>query len=183
VIELFSAHRLEQFKHIRVSEIVASIKELYHLGKTNQPDEAVEITSWVEQLTLNIISRMLSGKRYFDRSGAVQDPGARNFRRAIKEYMYVSADFSSSDVIPYPPLTWVDWDGKLRKVKRVMRELDDIIQSWIDEHVVERRERGEREEGDDEDFIDVMLSKIEEGGKYGHTKETIIKATVVVCGL
>ncbi|KAF7154804.1 hypothetical protein RHSIM_Rhsim01G0251300 [Rhododendron simsii] len=179
VIELLSAHRLEQFKHVRVSEIDTSIKELYRMGKTNQPDEAVEITSWVEQLTLNIITRMVSGKRYFDRSSAVQDPGAGNFRRAIKEFMYVSGNFFSSDVIPYPPLTWVDWGGKLRKVKRVMRDLDDIVQSWIDEHVVERRERGEREEGDEEDFIDVMLSKIEEGGNYGHTRETMIKATVL----
>ncbi|KAI8574228.1 hypothetical protein RHMOL_Rhmol01G0338500 [Rhododendron molle] len=94
--------------------------------------------------------------------------------------MYVSGNFFSSNVIPYPLLTWVDWGGKLRNVKRVMRELDDIIHSWIDEHVVERRER---EEGDEEDFIDVMLSKIEEGGNYGHTRETIIKATVLVCGL
>ncbi|KAI8574227.1 hypothetical protein RHMOL_Rhmol01G0338400 [Rhododendron molle] len=128
VIELLSAHRLEQFKHIRVSEIDTSIKELYRLGKINQPDEAVEITSWVEQLTLNIITRMISGKRYFDRSGAVQDPGAGNFRRAIKEYMYASGNFFSSDVIPYPPLTWVDWGGQLRNVKRIVRELDDIIQ-------------------------------------------------------
>ncbi|KAG5567235.1 hypothetical protein RHGRI_002702 [Rhododendron griersonianum] len=179
VIELLSAHRLEQFKHVRVSEIDASIKELYRLGKTNQPNEAVEITSWVEQLTLNIITRMVSGKRYFDRSGAVQDPGAGNFRRAIKEFMYVNGNFFSSDVIPYPPFTWVDWGGKLRNVKRIMRELDDIIQSWIDEHVVKRGERGEREEGDEEDFIDVMLSKIEEGGNHGHKKETIIKATVL----
>ncbi|KAE9463733.1 hypothetical protein C3L33_04365, partial [Rhododendron williamsianum] len=183
VNELLSAHRLEQLKHVRVSEIDTSIKELYRLGKTNQPNEAVEITSWVEQLTLNIITRMFSGKRYCDRSGAVQDPGAGNFRRAIKEFMYVNGNFFSSDLIPYPPFTWVDWGGKLRNVKRIMRELDEIIQSWIDEHVVERRERGEREEGDEEDFIDVMLSKIEEGGNYGHKRETIIKATVLVCDL
>ncbi|KAG5567238.1 hypothetical protein RHGRI_002705 [Rhododendron griersonianum] len=119
VIELLSAHRLEQFKHVRVSEIDTSIKELYRMGKTNQPDEAVEITSWVEQMTLNIITRMISGKRYFDRSSAVQDPGAGNFRRAIKEFMYVSGNFFSSDVIPYPPFTWVDWGGKLRNVKRI----------------------------------------------------------------
>ncbi|XP_058206396.1 nicotine N-demethylase CYP82E3-like [Rhododendron vialii] len=176
VIQLLSAHRLEQFKHVRVSEIDTSIKELYRLGKTNQPDEAVEITSWIEQLTINIITRMVSGKRYFDWSGAVQDPRAENFMRAIKEFMYVSGNFFSSDVIPYPPLTWVDWGGKLRNVKRIMRELDDIIQSWVHEHVVERRR--EREEKD-EDFIDVMLSEIEEGGNYGHMRDTIIKATVL----
>lgn len=56
-----------------------------------------------------------------------------------------------------------------------MRELDAIFQSWMEEHVETR----EREEGDEKDFIDVMLSKIDDGGSYGHSKDTIIKATML----
>ncbi|XP_058185709.1 nicotine N-demethylase CYP82E4-like [Rhododendron vialii] len=176
-VELLSAHRLELFKHVRVSEIDSSIKQLYSLSKTNRPDEeALAIIPWLEQLTLNIITRMVSGRRYFDRTGA-QDPGAGNFRRVIKEFMYLSGVFVLADVIPFPPLAWVDLGGKLRNVKRVMRELDGIVQSWIEEHVGERR-GGEREE-DEEDFIDVMLSGIDEGGSCGHTRETIIKGTIL----
>ncbi|KAG5566717.1 hypothetical protein RHGRI_002311 [Rhododendron griersonianum] len=134
-VELLSAHRLELFKHVRVSEIDSSIKQLYTLSKTNRPkeQEALAIIPWLEQLTLNIITRMVSGKRYFDRTGA-QDPGAGNFRRVIKEFMYLSGVFVLSDVIPFPPLGWVDLGGKLRNVKRIMRELDGIVQSWIEEH-------------------------------------------------
>ncbi|KAH7862337.1 hypothetical protein Vadar_003392 [Vaccinium darrowii] len=175
VIELLSTHRLELLKNVRISEIDTTIKQLYRLSKTNQPNVPLEINPWLEQLTLNIITRMVSGKRYFDRTGGVQDPGAANFRRVIKEYMYWSGTFFWSDVIPFPPLRWVDLGGKLRNVKRVMRELDAIFQSWIEEHV----EMTEREEGDEKDFIDVMLSKIDDGGSYGHSRETIIKATIL----
>jgi cytochrome P450 len=53
--------------------------------------------------------------------------------------------------------------------------MDDIIQSWIQEHVEKREGKG----GDEKDFIDVMLSKIDDGGSHGHSKDAIIKATAL----
>ncbi|KAH7863820.1 hypothetical protein Vadar_022321 [Vaccinium darrowii] len=173
VVELLSTHRLGQFKEVRVSEIDATIKQLYRLSKTNHPNGTVIIGPWLEELTLSILTKIISGKRYSNRTGGVQDPRSANFTRVIKEYLYCTGNYSLSDMIPFPPLQWVDWGGKLRTVKRVMREMDVIIQSWIQEHV----ERREREEGDEKDFIDVMLSKIDDGGSYGHSKDTLIKAT------
>ncbi|KAE9445456.1 hypothetical protein C3L33_22646, partial [Rhododendron williamsianum] len=174
MVELLSTHRLELFKHLRVSEIDTAIKQLYRLSKTNHPNGTLIMNPWFEQLTLSIVTRIISGKRYFDRTVGMQHPGAANFTRVIKEFMFWSGSFLWSDVIPFPPLRWIDLGWKLRTVKRVMREMDVIIQSWIEEHV----ERREREEGD-EDFIDVLLSKIDDGGSYGHSKETIIKATAL----
>jgi cytochrome P450 len=174
ISELLSAHRLEQFKGLRVSEIDATIKKLYRVSKTNHPNGTIIIGPWLDQLTLGILTRIISGKRYSD-TGDVQDPGAANFTRVIKEYLHWGGSYSLSDVIPFPPLQWVDYGGKLRTVKRVMREMEVIMQSWIQEHV----ERRERKEGDEKDFIDVMLSKIDDGGSYGHSKDTIIKATAL----
>ncbi|KAE9444740.1 hypothetical protein C3L33_23362, partial [Rhododendron williamsianum] len=173
--ELLSTHRLELFKHVRVFEINTAIKRLYRLSKTNHPNGTLIISPWIEQLTLSIITRIISGKRYLDKTDGVQDPEAANFKRVIKEFMHWTGNFFWSDVIPFPPLRWVDLGGKLRNVKRVMRELDVLFQRLIEDRV----ERRGREEGDEKDFIDVMLSKLDDGGSYGHPKETIVKATAM----
>ena len=89
----------------------------------------------------------------------------------------MSGEFSLSDAVPIWPMRLVDSVWKLRKVKRIMRELDAIVRNWIEEHVERRKERGVE---DEQDFIDVMLSAIGEEGCYGYTRETIIKATILV---
>ncbi|KAL6974662.1 Exocyst complex component 3, partial [Sarracenia purpurea var. burkii] len=55
--------------------------------------------------------------------------------RVIKKFMYVTGENSLSDVIPFPPLRWVVSLGMLTKVKRIMKELDSIVESRIAEHV------------------------------------------------
>ena len=65
-------------------------------------------------------------------------------------------------------------------MKRVAKEFDSLVGSWVDEHTT-RRVNGD-EPSDKLDFIDVMLSKIDqENHMFGHTRETIIKATTTVC--
>ncbi|KAA8543524.1 hypothetical protein F0562_020981, partial [Nyssa sinensis] len=46
---------------------------------------------------------------------------------------------------------------------------------WVREHV---QRRIENEKGDEQDFIDVMLSGMEDTIFYGYTRETVIKATI-----
>ncbi|PSR94941.1 Cytochrome P450 82C2 like, partial [Actinidia chinensis var. chinensis] len=170
VFELLSPKRLETLKHVRTYEIAATVNHINRIAKTSNK---IVLSHLLEQLTLNIIVRMVSGKRYFRRTGGERDEG---FTKVIKEFMYVSGEFSLSDVLPFWPLRLVDSVWKLRNVKRIMRELDAIVRNWIEEHVERRKERGV---GDEQDFIDVMLSVIGEEGCYGHTRETIIKATIL----
>ncbi|KAI4354213.1 hypothetical protein L6164_003102 [Bauhinia variegata] len=70
------------------------------------------------------------------------------------------------------------FEGKvLKSMKRIARDLDVLVGSWLEEHVV----KWEKNESSDEkqDFIDVMLSVIEEDptATYGHTRDAIIKGT------
>ena len=64
-------------------------------------------------------------------------------------------------------------------MKRVAKEFDSLVGSWVDEHTT-RRVNGD-EPSNKLDFIDVMLSKIEENPMFGRTRETIIKAIATVC--
>ncbi|WMV36119.1 hypothetical protein MTR67_029504 [Solanum verrucosum] len=65
---------------------------------------------------------------------------------------------------------------RIKSMKKLSEEMDKIVTSWIDEHLM-KRELAIKD--DDQDFIDVMLSKIDEQFMYGYTRETIIKATIL----
>ncbi|RVW61300.1 Protopine 6-monooxygenase [Vitis vinifera] len=60
-------------------------------------------------------------------------------------------------------------------MKRTVREVDQVLGSWVDEH---RRKRfsGSMNEAE-QDFNHVMLSVIEDGQFSDHDHDTVIKAT------
>ncbi len=68
--------------------------------------------------------------------------------------------------------------GQVKFMKRVAREFDTLVGSWVDEHTTRRLEG---EPSNKSDFIDVMLSVNEDMSMFGHTCETIIKATSTLC--
>jgi hypothetical protein len=68
-------------------------------------------------------------------------------------------------------------------MKRLSRELDSLMESWIQEHKLKRLESTENtNKMEDDDFIDVMLSLLDDS-MFGYSRETIIKATAMVWSL
>lgn len=131
----------------------------------------------MEQLSLNMIMRMINGRRYTETTRDEGSIGGRSFREVAKEFMYISGQPILSDVIPFSPLRWIDFQGHIKSMKRISEELNIVCQRWIDEHI----EAGPKV-GRDQDFIDVMLSTVDDKlTRFGHKRETIIKATVLVC--
>ncbi|GAV89573.1 p450 domain-containing protein [Cephalotus follicularis] len=59
VMELFSAKRLESYEYIRVKESNALYKTLYE-----SPGEVIRLKDQLTSLSLNVISRMVLGKKY-----------------------------------------------------------------------------------------------------------------------
>ncbi|XP_059626240.1 cytochrome P450 CYP82J17-like [Cornus florida] len=172
LLELLSSRKLDTLRHVRVSELDTSIKELYLLAKKSN---RVVISEWLEQFTLNIVVKMIAGKRY---SESADDEETRRFKRVIKEFMHLTGVFVLSDVIPFPLLRWIDhMRGDLKAMKRIGKEMDIIFESWVQEHL---QKRIVSERGDEQDFIEVMLSVIDDEFVYGHTKQTVIKATILV---
>ncbi|KAL3531081.1 hypothetical protein ACH5RR_010403 [Cinchona calisaya] len=176
LLEVLSNRRLENLRHVRVSEIEMSIKELFSVINDNRGTKVV-ISDWLEQLTLNMIVRTIAGNRYSDTEvGTKIDSGY--FKKVVKEFMYVTGKLDLSDVIPIQLLRWLDIQGHIKSMKRLFKELDAIMQIWIDEHIG-RRNMKSKPAGDERDFIDVMLSVIEDEFTFGHSKETLIKATIM----
>lgn len=190
VSELLSSVKLDKVKHIRLSELETSIKELY-LYVTASPAAVVAMDEWLGQLTLNTSCRIVAGRRYkFKVGGAVGDDDsaeykeAQNMIKVFREFQYLSALFVLQDAFPIRLFKWFDFQGHVRAMKRNNKKVDKILQAWIDEHV-ERRQRGNAPApaaGDDQDLIDLMLSTIDKEFLKGlpHTHQMAIKGTTQV---
>ncbi|KAK9110713.1 hypothetical protein Sjap_018773 [Stephania japonica] len=174
--ELLSQRRLEMLKHVWISEIdtwVDALRDTWRKGNGGSSSTSkvvlVDMKKWFEDLMMNIVVRLVVGKKGFMNSN---NSNAHEARAFLKFFHLVNA-FILEDAIPF--LRRFDLGGRLREMKSVAREMDGLLQGWLDEHKSRRKTReGER----DGDFMDVMLSVLEEsGGIAGKNADTVNKAT------
>ncbi|XP_038713297.1 dimethylnonatriene synthase-like [Tripterygium wilfordii] len=172
-LQLLSSSRLETLYHVRSSEIDAFIKDLYIRSKDNQTH--VSIDHLIEHMTFNINLRMLTGKRF---NGEVYDDKnseASRFKKALNQALFLSGVFVVSDFVP--SLEWMDFGGYVSSMKSTAKEIDSVLGNWLQERLQRRKEDKEASS----DFMDVMLSTLEDGEiMSGHTRDTVVKATVLI---
>eukprot|EP00262_Sarcandra_glabra_P011849 TRINITY_DN292_c0_g1_i1.p1 TRINITY_DN292_c0_g1~~TRINITY_DN292_c0_g1_i1.p1 ORF type:complete len:533 (-),score=52.84 TRINITY_DN292_c0_g1_i1:198-1565(-) len=174
-IELLSNRRLETLKHVRTKEVHTRINELYGLCVANgRAPIKVEMKRWFEELVFNVMVMMIAGKRCFGAVSAGEEEEARRFRKAAKEFFALSGAFNISDVLPF--LNWLDLQGQVKAMKRNAKELDSLLVIWVEEH---RRKRINCSGESHNDFIDVMLSTMEDAKITNYDPDTIIKATAM----
>ncbi|CAN1850740.1 Cytochrome P450 CYP82J17 [Linum perenne] len=181
VTQLLSVGRLKSLRHVQfnstqVAEIDILMKELHQISQTG---ETIAISELLDQLGFNLITTLIAGKRYFNYGvvdGEDHEEGER-IGDLMREFMRRCATFVMSDFVPF--VRWIDWFfGPLRSMRRTGKQLDDVMQSWIEEHRVKKQriDREEEEEGSS-DFIDVMLATIGDDFSQQYPAEMIIKAT------
>ncbi|RDX75782.1 Cytochrome P450 82C2 [Mucuna pruriens] len=181
ILEIFSSYRLEKLKHVRDTETYSLVKDLYSsissAKKNVKSSTQVPISNLLEHMTFNIIVRMIAGKRFGGDTINKEDNEAWRLRKAIKDATYLFGVFVPADAIP--SLSWFDFQGYVSFMKRTAKEMDLILDKWLEEHV---RMRGEERDGKCEsDFMDVMISTFEEQDDfYGYKREIVIKATSVL---
>ncbi|KAB1220489.1 Cytochrome P450 82A3 [Morella rubra] len=171
-LEVLSSHRLEMFKHVWQSEINTFIKEIYQLWlKNNQV--SVEMRRWFGDITLNVVLRLVVGKRFV--RDVTNEENERNdrCRQAFREFFDLIGAFVVSDALPY--LRWLDLGGYERTMKKIAKELDQAMGGWLQEHK-QRNISGEVK--GHSDFMDVMLSTgIVDDVTSSYDADTITKAT------
>ncbi|XP_070042066.1 nicotine N-demethylase CYP82E4-like [Nicotiana tomentosiformis] len=166
--ELLSVSRLEKFKHVRFSIVQKNIKQLYNC---DSPMVKINLSDWIDKLTFDIILKMVVGKTYNNGHGEI-------LKAAFQKFMVQAMEIELYDVFHIPFFKWLDLTGNIKAMKQTFKDIDNIIQGWLDEHIKKRETKdvgGENEQ----DFIDVLLSKRSNehlGDGYSH--DTTIKATV-----
>ncbi|MBA0822050.1 hypothetical protein Goarm_018870 [Gossypium armourianum] len=117
MVQLLSTHKLARLNHVRVSEVTALIKDSYSFCKKKE-----QTILMCGSLKLNMILRLVTGKRYFSDAEGEDDKEAN----LVMKYSY---------------------------------------ETWVNEHLVNRAKAGPN---DDQDFIDVMLSTMQDDIMCGH---------------
>ncbi|CAH9116284.1 unnamed protein product [Cuscuta epithymum] len=191
--EMLSNNTLEKLKPVWTSELHTNLKELYAstTARFGAP-KPVDISEWFKHMTLNLIVKLISGGRYKykpNRDVAARDADDEETSRmgkAFSEFMRLTGELVPGDAF-YPTrlVRWLDFGGAIAGMKQSAKDLDDIFQKWIDEHVERRSERSANAAAgsvdDDRDFIDALLSVIDrefESVDKSYSRETIIKAAL-----
>ncbi|XP_010526011.1 PREDICTED: cytochrome P450 82C4-like isoform X2 [Tarenaya hassleriana] len=175
--ELLSNQRIQKLSHVRISEIEMGIKDIYNLWskKGGSGPVLVDVKQWLEDLNLNMIVKLVAGKRYaFGDATADEADEARRCPKATARFFQLMGLFVLSDALPF--LGRFDLQGHEKEMKKNAAEIDGILEGWLQEH--ERRRALGKTDGDS-DFIDVMLSQKEQGklSNLKHDERTAIKAT------
>ncbi|KAF8029707.1 hypothetical protein BT93_E2209 [Corymbia citriodora subsp. variegata] len=178
-IELLSNHQLDSLKHIRAFEVKTAIKDLFKAWvEKGRPRSGVlvEMKSWLGDLMLNIMMKVVGGKRYCGSNTDCDDIEAKRCQRSIRKLFDLFGVIELEDAIP--ALGWLAFVGHKRLMNETVKELDVLAQGWLEEH---RRKRLSCPGGDGEqDFMDMML-KVIEGVKFSDfDADTVVKATCLV---
>ncbi|KAI8549777.1 hypothetical protein RHMOL_Rhmol06G0051700 [Rhododendron molle] len=133
----------------------------------------VEMKQWFADLTMNVMVKIVVGKRYFAVDADGDGKEGRQFQKVFKDFFYFMGLFLVGDAIPF--LQWLDLGGHEKAMKEAFKEMDSLISEFLEEHR-RRREPGGGYKGD-QDFMDAMLSTLQGRDFADFDAETISKAT------
>ncbi|RZC84733.1 hypothetical protein C5167_047515 [Papaver somniferum] len=183
--KLLSNQQLEKFKHLRISEVDNSFKKLHELcsnnkqgGDTTYVASLVRMDDWFAYLTFNVIGRIVSGFQSNAVAGATNSQ--EKYKLAIDEVSNLMATFAVSDVVPR--LGWIDrLTGLTGKMKNCGKKLDAVVGDAVEDHrqkklKISRNNTGALTEHEEEDFIDVCLSIMEQSQIPGNHPEISVKS-------
>ncbi|CAN1194304.1 Demethylepipodophyllotoxin synthase [Linum perenne] len=177
-LELLSHRRIQLLRHVRVSEVEYLVKELYQIWNRSYRNEkngsgdkvVVELKRLFGDMTLNVILRMVAGKRYFGAGAVEEGTEARRCSEAIRGFFHYLGMYVMRDALPY--LGWLDVGGYEKCMKRVAKELDDLLNGWLEEHRRKRVDGGVSEP--EQDFMEVMLSVLHGENFGGHVDPDVV---------
>ncbi|KAK1589347.1 hypothetical protein Q3G72_033012 [Acer saccharum] len=176
-IQLLSNHRIDLLKNIRAAEVQTAIRELYMTWTTtkssSQSGVMLDLKQWFADLTMNISLRLVGGKRFSEDNTA-------DYQKVIREFVFLFGVFVLSDAISF--LGWWDFNGYEKAMKRTAKQMDSLIEGWLEEHKQKRLLllSGDHQmirKLEESDFMDVILNILEDAKISGYDADTINKAT------
>ncbi|CAI0419147.1 unnamed protein product [Linum tenue] len=158
--ELFSAKRLASYEYIRKEELNWVMRNLFGSG-----GDPVNLKDHLSDLSLNVISRMVLGKKYTGvaaAEGEIVTP--EEFKEMLDELFLLNGVLDIGDSIPW--LAPLDLQGYRRRMKAVARKFDRFLERVLDEHNLKRRSGGggmvAEEDFGAKDMVDVLLELAED---------------------
>ncbi|XP_028752180.1 flavonoid 3'-monooxygenase-like [Neltuma alba] len=163
--QLLSQRSIESSEYIRKEEMKCMLNELFI--SSSKP---VLLRDYLYALNLNIISRMVLGKKYVrkDKSGFIS---WEEFRRLVDEFFLLNTFANIGDLIPW--LNFLDLQGYTKRMKDFSVKFDRFLEHVLDEH--EERRKGV-ENYVPKDMVDVLLQLAEDPTLEVKLQRHIVKA-------
>ncbi|PPE00077.1 hypothetical protein GOBAR_DD02867 [Gossypium barbadense] len=122
-LEIFFANRLNSSSSIRRDEIKNLLQKLYY-SLSDDNFIKVELNPLLSNLAFNITMRMIAGKQH--------KPKAAKLHDLLQELLKLGVSPNVGDFFPF--LQWADFFGYKKKVVKLTREIDGLLQGLVDEH-------------------------------------------------
>ncbi|KAL7180495.1 hypothetical protein ACSBR1_043656 [Camellia fascicularis] len=148
LMELFSAKRLESFEYIRNEEMKSLLTQLFKLS-----GDSILLKHHLSTVSLNVISRMVLGKRYLDEDGEDSIVSPDEFKKMLDELFLLNGVFNIGDSIPW--IDFLDLQGYVKRMKVLAKKFDRFLEHVLDEHNERRKVEGD--EFVAKDMVDVLL--------------------------
>ncbi|KAI7746937.1 hypothetical protein M8C21_020666 [Ambrosia artemisiifolia] len=131
MLEILSQRQVEMLGHVRVSEVRASMKDIYEAWLMNNDSEGsgmvkVDMKQWFGSLVLNVLVRIISGARFQHND----EEGVR-LQNVVRKFFELLGAFVVSDFIPFT--NGFDLGGYEKEMKMAGKEMDNIIEGWLKE--------------------------------------------------
>lgn len=158
------------------------MKEAY---LASQKKESIDVRALFNTVTLNVITRMAFGKKFFG-PGAEVDENSKSHLAWVHIVPEMTTRFGQilAESI-HPSLYWVDTlTGVRRGMQDCHRRLDALTQDLVDEHKLrlDKLSPQELDEYEPKDFMDILLLlRGKENGQY--VTDRNLKAVSMVRGL
>lgn len=175
LVELFSAKRLESYEYIRVEELKAILKDM-----CSSAGKKIVLKDYLSTLSLNVISRMVLGKKYTDETEeSIVTP--EEFKKMLDELFLLSGVLNIGDSIPW--IDFLDLQGYVKRMKALSKKLDRFLEHVLDEH---NDKRNRVKDYVAKDMVDVLLQladdpdlevKLERSGVKAFTQDLIAGGT------
>ncbi|KAI4366402.1 hypothetical protein MLD38_022283 [Melastoma candidum] len=174
-LELLSNHRISALNHVRESVVREFLRRLYDTWKDDEC-AVVDMKRWFNSVAYNVVLKMVVGKDYLGADEGGGEDGER-CKRALSSMFVLLGAFVIGDAVPF--LKWLDLGGYKKAMRETARELDALQEVWLNEHKEKRKDKGREVAA--EDFMDVMLSIVDDGeASPTYDADIICKSTSLV---
>ncbi|KAI5387942.1 hypothetical protein KIW84_073870 [Lathyrus oleraceus] len=168
-MELFSNNRLAMFTKVREDEVKFLIKQIFE-GCKGEIMSKVDLKTKTLELSFNTMLRVISGKRYYGEDDDAALEG-KEFQILMNEYIELLGSGNLNDF--FAILEWIDFQGKKKKMVKLMKKMDSFLQKLVDE-----KRRNWSNDQRNMTLIDVMLDLQQKEPEF-YTEE-IVKGVVLV---
>ncbi|CAM9002278.1 unnamed protein product [Rhodiola kirilowii] len=150
-LETLSSHRLQMLYSIRADEAKSMVRYLYHQSQA----ESVNMKQVFFDLTMNVMMRMIAGKRYLGDKVA-DSQAAKTFQAIVRETFLLAAATNLGDYLPI--VKWLGVGSIEKKIAALQVKRDAFMQSLVDEHKNRKDLDREEQQQNQKTMIHVLLS-------------------------